>query len=713
MVRTLGYGIAVVLALLLAGCGGGDEEKNLDKYLNSGLADGSGTSSDTAKMELNLLDCTGLASDLDKSPDNCPQTVNVSLVHPGTAHIQLSDLNDEPLANKLVQLTTDIATFSPTSGRQLTDENGEAVFTLYAKPEADASNLTATVAELGLTDTLSFAVSEPGLSMALDSSLGPDESLAADATMSITASIIDAEGAPYTSPVVINFSSGCAANDLAQLSESVTTVNGVATAVYKPTGCKGEDTIVATPELSALESISLNISIATTSPAAIHFVDASPQVIYLPESIGPKFATVRFQVLDDVGLPLSGQQVRFSLDAPLYGLTFSPATDISDSEGYVETKVFSGKMPGVIVVEASMPSPDDDSVIISGVSNQLAVYTGMPDSDSFSVSVSQHAVEAWNYDNVEVEVLALAADEHNNWVPDGTTVYFTTEGGAVQGDCKTVDGQCVAIWRSQDPRPTVATTPPLALFPTNPFEGHGRTTVLAVMVGQESFDDANINYLWDEGEEHQGPGETLWGDIWSGEAWLDTNENGIYDNGSEYYRDYNMNGEFDVSTGIHDNSIPAADELFNSLLCRTEQEDAGACTRDLVELFQSQVIIMATSEAQISLTVTDPAGNPVTEMDLREEGGEESYQVTIQVRDLNGNQMAANTQVQLVTTNGEIVGDTSYRIADGIRYGDTFSATVARESEPNKVYKGVFQVKVTSPSGLITTSIPIDVFDEN
>ncbi|MEN8135171.1 MAG: hypothetical protein ABFS18_06505 [Thermodesulfobacteriota bacterium] len=84
-------------------------------------------------------------------------------------------------------------------------------------------------------------ISMPALSFA-------DPILSAYGTTTITAEVFDDDGvAPKltTIPITVNFSSTCATNGNATITQSATTAGGVATAIFTDNGCGGADTITA------------------------------------------------------------------------------------------------------------------------------------------------------------------------------------------------------------------------------------------------------------------------------------------------------------------------------------------------------------------------------------------------------------------------------------------------------------------------------------
>ncbi|WP_026960136.1 Ig-like domain-containing protein [Aliagarivorans taiwanensis] len=704
-------GCLVLLCSFLFACGGGDDF-NLGGDSGGGDGDGDGDGTGTAALSLTLYDCNGI-SDI---PNGCATTSSLSIESPATVVAQLKDADGNAAANQVISLATTNVNLSAEA--ILTDSSGQAIATLFAQLETTgADTLSATNDNLGASSSIGYQVGQPNLSMTLVAGIDESETLSADATTSFTATITDGNGDLYTTPVDISFSSGCATSSLANLSETVTSVNGVATAIYEAQGCSGADTITATPAVSVISPQQATINIAETNANSIDFVSATPETIYLSESVGSTISVVRFRVLNALDQPKSGQVVEFALDSSLHGVSISPMSAQSNADGEVVTRVTSGRMSGTVVVTASFT--DEDNKQVSATSNSLAIRTGIPTQETMSLSAETLAVEAWNVDGVTSELILRVSDENNNPVPDNTSVVFTAEGGQVTANCltsgETTNSSCTVSWVSQNPRPKghvrsfasgscgapgyipvdVANTQGTNVY------GVGRATILATTLGQETFSDANGNRVFDSGETYTALPE----------AWVDADENGSFnssgifnhddDNVTEDFRDFNNNNEYDSATGVNNSSIPAASvtELYNGLSCTPDSETAGICTRDFVEIRDSVVIVMATSAANI--LISDSSNTAAkSEVDLITNASES---LVITVQDLNGNQMPAGTSVSLSTDNGELSGTTSFNIADGTRLCDTFGVTVVRETSPNNRSEGSLIVEVTSPAGVVTS----------
>jgi len=307
---------------------------------------------------------------------------------------------------------------------------------------------------------------------------------------------------------------------------------------------------------------------------------------------------VTFKLLDGNGDAVSGVNVDFSLLAPV-GVTLDPSTGKTDADGFVSTTVSSGRVSGSVRINVQTA---DGAIKL--VSDALSVSTGLPDQNSFSLSLEQFAPESMDIDGVLDTVTIRLADKYNNAVPDGTSIYFTTEGGAIRdaetgtvGSCLTVASKCTLTWESQNPRPegNMLTDGHSCAFSTitgiapcinaggmgQPYAG--RVTITAFAIGEESFTDNDADGWFT-------PGDTLNADL--PEVFYDHNEDGLYkDNATagveddlEEFHDLNLDQEYS-----------AGDGKYNGLLCSPESESIGDCSRDLVNISADTILIMASS----------------------------------------------------------------------------------------------------------------------
>lgn len=122
--------------------------------------------------------------------------------------------------------------------------------------EPDTGGSTGGSIALGILDTTGTTPAfTKGIISVTNTDLEAEEQTLAQVNIVNTAS-----NALYTEEVEVTFSSNCADQGLATITESDTTNNGGAQAIYKPNGCEGTDTITAT--LSTGQSASVNITVA-------------------------------------------------------------------------------------------------------------------------------------------------------------------------------------------------------------------------------------------------------------------------------------------------------------------------------------------------------------------------------------------------------------------------------------------------------------------
>jgi hypothetical protein len=499
--------------------------------------------------------------------------------------------------------------------------------------------------------------------------------LAAGGSTSLTVSFVTSvngniEGL-YTQDVSVTFSSNCLASGLANIDggSTVSTNSGILTVTYSATGCSGDDVISATATVDGnILSAQGSVNVASATVGSIEFISATPTNVGLRGTGGagiPETSTVAFRVVDSTGGPVAGAEVDFSLSTTVGGIDWSPQTGvISGADGRVQTVVTAGTVATSVRVTATVVTTG-----VSTQSSQLVITTGIPDQDSTSLAVSCNNVEGFDRDGTPVDVTVRMSDRYNNPVPDGTAVTLTTEGGKVAGNCftETVGGEsgvCSVTWTSQNPRPV-----------------DGRSTLLASAIGEESFTDSDGNGFFNDGDQ--------WVDL--DEAFRDDNENGIYDAGVELFVDFNNDGIFTVGDG-----------LFNGLLCGGPDgsgDTQGRCslTQPTLTVSESNLIIMSGSSAVIS----DDVGGAVTGTGA----------VNFFVRDARGQPMPAGTTITAETSNGKIIGPSSYTVP--CQTSDDPASLQYRfniEGDPQDPPAGILTLTVQVPSGVQTIEF-IDVID--
>jgi hypothetical protein len=375
--------------------------------------------------------------------------------------------------------------FSPSVGTALTDKNGAASVQLAAGTQAGAFTVTATsvVGSASVKASKTYTVSFPVLTMS-ELQISPT-TLTAGGNASVTLTIMNGS-APHTQPVSVAFTSSCVAAGKATIGSPVVTQNGVATASYTDKGCSASDTITATAVLpNATLTKSGNITIEPNIVGSLTFLDVSTSNIGLRGTGGPgrpEYSIVRFKVVDRSGNPVVGKVVSFAFSdtgttSTTGGLSLYPASATSAADGTVATTVTGGTIPTSVRVTASTSG---DRPVITTISSLLVVSSGVPDQAHLSMGLTIGNCEGWSINQLCNTVEIVLGDHFGNQVPDGTVVNFTAEGGVVEDSCKTEGGICRAKFYAASPRPA-----------------GGRVTVMAYLIGEETFFDANGNNYFD------------------------------------------------------------------------------------------------------------------------------------------------------------------------------------------------------------------------
>lgn len=523
-----------------------------------------------------------------------------------------------------------------------------------------------------------------------------NNNISASGATSLRVVVADENGNVYTQPVTVNFASNCSVAGTAQIETGITTSNGVAVATYQASSlCSGQtDTVTAVIEEVSGASATGTITIAASVANSVQFLDATPEFMKI-KGAGDDSSLLRFVVLNDGGDPQVGETVSFSLTTTVGGITLTNTSSDTDGDGIATVRVNAGTVATPVRVVASISG---GGTPISTVSEALTITTGLPDQNSFSLSATTLNPGGNNVDGVESILTIRAGDSVNNPVPDGTTINFTTEYGRITSPdtgettaaCQTVNGTCSVVWNSQNPRsgngyPASIGTPlrldnsnhvclvdiagtdapspdevsgiPCAAFLRNTLDpGYGtdtddpgqifggRTTVLAYATGEEWFDDANGNGLYDyvdvnDNGSYEAGTDTLEGFTDLPEAYRDDNEDGVFGNETtpggcdnpsgdggvtatatecsswqlggavEPFIDLNSNSQYDGDEASPDplagHNVAFRDGfgngIYNGVRCASEMEALGLCSSDLVTVRSSAALIAGGATAKVSV----------------------------------------------------------------------------------------------------------------
>ncbi|TGD71184.1 hypothetical protein E4634_19435 [Mangrovimicrobium sediminis] len=623
--------IFILTALALVACGGGGGGGD------GGFIGDNGSNTDTYFLALSLL-----------GPDGNPTNL-ISTASPGTLVVTVTKnkATGNPIAGTTVSVSGNLDMLvngSEETVTRLSDSAGMASFVVEAGQTKGAGTLSVSVTDENgddVTATISFQVGATGLQLGyladgvfVVGTIGvlPEGTISSEGQAVLSLAIVDDNGDLVTSAEKVRIESACLSAGTASIEpvSPIESFTGQISFTYTPAdGCSDSDTVTATLIGVGAKAI-VDLEIAPPTANSLTYISAEPDYIVLKGTGGGpdrvEQSTVTFTATDADGNPLSGAEVLFSLTTEVGGLSLSPTSAISDADGLVSTVVSSGDVATVVRVLATAP-PVNGSAEVSAVSDELTVSTGLPDQNSISLSISDTFVVATGMreDGVTRSVNVRMADKFNNPVPDGTAALFTTEYGAIEPSCTTVDGACSVQWVSQQPRlPTLLENQPLVVRTHDPgysCPSHngssgpcpddlgsirgGRSTVLVTALGEESFIDRNGNGVFDQAEADE--------DLFDNktEPFLDHNENGLFDpateaclanpdtltcraGSEEIFSDFNSNSRFDANGDDPFNGYPDEGQVaqYNGLLCPREG-DGVWCSRELIRVFADQIIILA------------------------------------------------------------------------------------------------------------------------
>ncbi|MCO7249202.1 hypothetical protein [Pseudoalteromonas sp. Ps84H-4] len=695
-----------------------DENDNTITKRVGFISNGDDASSDAAQYSVSVLMLTGCNPSWDQNRNNvkldptsqasgCTITNSISSTELGDLFVEvINDQGGDGVANSLVDVTTDLGSVLPSSGRALTDNFGVALLKLQPGNTGGAGTIS--VSSLGESADLNFAVGIADLVLEVDNGLNTDSEgntipLKAGGSTIIEVTLRDEQGNLFTTPTEVEFNSTCVSNNDSTIDASVQSSAGIASSTYRANGCSINDVVNITVETGGKNfTASTVIPVEVSAVQSIQFLDVSEPVIALPPGEGglPTQSVVRFRLLDADGIVSAQQRIDFKLTDSVGLAKLTQRTANTDNNGVVQTTVTSGIVPGPLVVKACFVSKEDVAALpegddlscwtdevelceaepsneicpagtlhlvplteqINAVSSQLALYSGVTDQNSFDLSPEVLNPNALNYNGVTNNLTVYFGDQFNQFNSDGVESTVLTESGVIgsqsnEAVCRTTDASCVVTWRSQGERPfydykwgnrigeidgNTATTeginPKTGEVNCDPYFGiaapcigtlvrakndpngvirGGRTSILAVAKGQESYEDEESsdgvtrrNGLFDVGEYY-----TLY-DL--PEAFNDHNENNTFDkaNCSDATRD-SYDADSDPcseknSRGGHnetwrdldnDGVYDGPDGKYNGLLCSEAAFNAGQCTRDLIEVRKQIEVVMSGDEPYVRFAV--------------------------------------------------------------------------------------------------------------
>ncbi len=624
----------------------------------------------------------------------------------------LKDGDGEALVNEIINFSVDTGSLGASSA--LTNENGQASVTLSGNNVTGAGviivnlnnnsavsnrmNYQILPADSTFDDILIgyFDDSNDFLEGNIKSSID-NVIISAGGTLGVSVDLVNSNHDRINTPTAVTFTSNCILNGNATIDDTVFSINGSASATFEDIDCAGvsgvQDVIVASITTNGVTNIaSIAIEITGEQLGSIEFVSAQPSSIVIKGSGGTEISTVTFLLKSSLGNPLAQQEVEFSLDSSVGGISLSRDSGFTNSQGLITTQVSSGTVPTVVRVTAkSTMVVNGETTTIQTQSSELSVNTGLPEQSSFTIAASVLNPEASTI-GAESVISVWLADSFNNPVPDGTTVNFTTEGGTIESSCNTSSGNCSVIWTSTEPN----------------LNDH-RSTILATTSGHETFFDVNGNNIFDDedgdarsnanvdsGFGRQDPEPSGFVDMT--EAWRDDNENNVKDPEETKFFDDDGNGAFSE-----------ADGFFNGPQCTGSKCDVNTKKATL-----RKALVLIMSRAQFPnyvLSDTDQstsyANSDSDEAEIALPSISDGNSLTLRFRfaDSAMQTLPLGSTVTVSLDGGDLKGTTSIEIGNtslsGYRTMD-FTINNVAGSEPEQA---VLNISIKTPDTASTTYV--------
>jgi hypothetical protein len=415
-----------------------------------------------------------------------------------------------PVVNKRIDVSGDPArVVFPEGASQLTDTQGVASIKVNlaalnvngAGTLTGASTLAGTTASGMIEETvvsalLDYQVGGANISLTgLDLGTG-DLAAFGNRPISVKANV---NGVLATNvPVQVTFNASCGVVNPAVVSTDGT---GAANTTYTASvaNCAGTNVTLSAAAMGAT-SLSGMLTVSPSVATNVQFISATPQLIYLRESVGTTQAQVVFKVVDSSGNPLQNKKLRLSLSNSSTGVSLDKVGSVSsvdltsDSQGLVSAAVYSGTVPTSLNVRATLLDANDQPTNVFSNSNLLTVATGRPVQRSLSLAFDKLSIEGFNLDGDEAYATLSLADRQGNPVPPGTQVNFVTEAGVMMPAVCFVPPVTPATVNSPA-IPTSYCTVKIRSQGTRSV--NGRVSVLAYVEGEEDFVDVNGNNVYD------------------------------------------------------------------------------------------------------------------------------------------------------------------------------------------------------------------------
>lgn len=537
----------LTLALMLAGCGGGGSD---GYYNNDGSSSGNITTNPSTGEEVKSVNISTIQL-IDRN-GNFTQAIAAEGV---SAQVKVTDQSGKGISGALVTFTvTGGVVLGSSNGAVLTNTNGEA--SISVKPENLNTNGAYQIS--AVADFDGVQASTPALNFSLQATniilvdlTAASTQLESGGSTNITLKTQDANTKVNQNNVNVEFTAPCGKFEPATV---VSSNQGNVTTTYKAIGTDGK-LCTGTQKISAtgLNIPEVGIDVSIKALEANSLVYTSNKVnLGIRKSGSASSGQIEFTLYAN-GVPIADQDVLIEKVQAPEDLSFvsfgnqNNKTIKSDSNGKVIVNLYPGDKPGPVEIRATLVSDKN----VSAVSKNVSVSIGRVTQDGLSLSVSKNSLQNV-IDGDTATITARMVDRTRNPVPDGTVISFVSEGGKVEPNCSTVQGECSVTLTTQEPRPL-----------------DNRVTVLAYVEGDKSFTDLDGDNLYTKGVDR------LLSNI--GSFFRDDNED------NQYNKDYGI-GEFLYNRAVLGNKATCAPSTIR------QPNIADTCDDNLDTVIRQQLL---------------------------------------------------------------------------------------------------------------------------
>jgi hypothetical protein len=175
------------------------------------------------------------------------------------------------------------------------------------------------------------------------------------------------------------------------------------------------------------------------NPISIALLSQTATSIGVQSSGSVETAGLTFVVLDSAGMPIDLNhtvKVNFFIEAqPNGGESLSPTSVFTNDIGQATVNLTSGTKAGTVQIRAEIDLPNGKTIFSDPVA--VAITGGLPDYNHFSIATNLVNIPGIIFQKYSSFVTAFVGDKYANPVRVGTSVYFTSTGGIIQGSAIT------------------------------------------------------------------------------------------------------------------------------------------------------------------------------------------------------------------------------------------------------------------------------------